>query len=141
MNIPMFSIFSAVSEILVTIIVLYTVAGNLRGGPLRWRLLGACLLFEVCVNVVYMVHRAGQVDAGPELSAMLSTLMMIHGILSLVMLMGLILIYLISTFDFKAGHPTWFQRHRAATWAFIFLWLLSVGSGEAVFVWRYFPIT
>lgn len=141
MNIPPFSIFSAVSEIFVTAIVLYTIAGNLRGRPLQWRLLGLCLLFETCVNVVYMIFRANKIDAGPELSSLLSTLLMIHGILSLVMLVGLILLYLISTFDFKAGHPTWFQRHQPATWAFIALWLISVGSGEVAFVWRYFPLS
>jgi len=62
-------------------------------------------------------------------------------VLSLLMLIGLILLFLVATFDQKAGHPTWFQRHRAGTWAFLGLWLISVGSGEAAFVWRYFPLT
>lgn len=141
MNIPAFSIFSAMSEILVTIVVLFTVTANLRGRPLRWRLLGAFLLFEVCVNVVYMIMRAGHFDAETELSGALATLLMMHGILSLVMLIGLILLYLISTFDFKAGHATWFQRHKAATWVFLVMWLISVGSGEAAFVWRYVPLS
>ena len=141
MNIPAFSIFSAVSEIAVTIIVLQTVINNLRGRPLQWKLLGACLVFEICVNVVYMIHRAAKLDAGPALTGMQQGMFAFHGILSLVMLMGLMLLYLTSTFAFKAGEPTWFQRHRGGTWAFVTMWLISVGTGEGLFVWRYLPLS
>lgn len=137
MEIPAFSIFSALSELVVTAIVLYVIIANLRGRPFAWRLLGGALVFEVCVNVVYMIKRAAAVDAYEELSRGLIVLFAVHGILSLVMLMGLILAYLVATFDQKAGRQTWFQQHPAMTWGFIGLWLLSVGSGEAAFVWRY----
>jgi hypothetical protein len=137
MDIPAFSIFSAVSELLVTAIVLYVVVANLRGRPFAWRLLGVALVFEVCVNVVYMIRRAAAAEAQEELSSGLAALFAIHGILSLMMLMGLILAYLVATFDEKARRRTWFQQHPAMTWGFIALWVASVGSGEAAFVWRY----
>ncbi len=140
MNIPTFSIFSAVSEVFVTIIVLYAVIGNLRGRPLRWKLLGVCLLFELCVNIMYMVNRAAAADTTAELPTTMKAMYAAHGILSLLMFVGLMMLYLISVFDHKSGHRTWFQRHTAGTWSFIVLWLISVGSGEAIFVWRYLPI-
>lgn len=140
MSVPAFSIFSALSEIVVTYIVLATVIGNLRGQPLRWKLLGGCLLFELCVNVMYMVNRASAVDASSGLAAGTKILLAVHGITSLVMFVLLCLLYLVATFDFKAGQPTWFQRHRAGTWAFVVAWLFAVGSGEALFIWRYFPL-
>jgi len=137
MNIPAFSIFSSISELFVTFAVLYTVISNLRGRPLKWKLLGCVLLFEVCVNVMYMVNRAPHAETSGTLRALFA----IHGILSLFMLVSLLLIYMIATFDYKAGHPTWFQRHRVGSWVFVTLWLVAVGSGEIAFVWRYFPFT
>jgi hypothetical protein len=138
-NIPTFSLFSATSELFVTAIVLYTVITNLRGKPLRWKLLGGCLLFELCINVMYMVYRSAPIDTSAELAASLRLLFMVHGILSLVMFVALVLLYVVSTIDHKLGRPTWFRRHTVGTWAFLGLWLLSVGSGEAAFIWRYFP--
>ena len=135
-DIPVFSIFSAASEIVVTIIVLYTVISNVMGKPLQWKLLGLCLMFELCVNVVYMVNRASVHDGG-ALPTHLKIMYATHGLLSLIMFVGLVLLYLVSTFDQKAGHPTWFQRHVGGTWAFVALWLISVGTGEAIFVERY----
>ncbi len=135
-GIPAFSVFSAISEIFVTIIVLYTVISNLRGRPLQWKLLGFCLMFELCVNVVYMVSRAAAHDSG-ELPTHLKIMYATHGGLSLIMFVGLVMLYLVSTFDQKAGHPTWFQRNARGTWAFVVLWLISVGTGEAIFVQRY----
>lgn len=138
-DIPAFSVFSAISELIVTAIVLYTIISNLRGQSFKWRLLGGCLVFELCVNVMYMINRAGKIDAGETLPAGLGALFAVHGTLSLVMFAALVLLYLMATFDHKAGQRTWFQRHVGATWALIGLWILSVGSGEAAFVWRYFP--
>ena len=42
MEVPLFSIFSAVSELFVTAIVLYAIIKNMKGGRLPWRMLGAC---------------------------------------------------------------------------------------------------
>lgn len=137
MNIPPFSIFSAVSEILVTVVVLYALVGNLRGGPFRWKLLGLALAFELCVNVMYMIHRAGAAERDPALSGALGALFAIHGMMSLVMFVGLLLVYLTCTFESKDGRRTWLQRHPAQSWTFIALWMIAVISGEAAFIWRY----
>jgi hypothetical protein len=61
----------------------------------------------------------------------------VHGVLSLLMLIGLIALYLLAVADVKAGRPNWFRRYPAATLVFLTLWMISVLSGEAGFVWRY----
>ncbi len=139
MNIPTFSWFSAVSELFVTAIVLYAIIGNIRGKPFRWKLLGLALLFELTVNVMYMIQRAAVADTDSNLAGGLKLMFALHGILSLVMFVALLLLYLIATFEHKAGHATWFQRHPVGAWTFVAFWLLAVGSGEAAFIWRYFP--
>lgn len=139
MEVPVFSIFSAVSELFVTAIVLYAIIKNMKGGPLPWRMLGAVLIFELCVNIVYMANRA----ASAELAAGMSTTMKIffaaHGILSLLMFAGLVVVVLLAMADQKMGRPTWFRRHVRLTWAFLFLWMVAVVSGEALFAIHYGP--
>lgn len=137
MTIPAFSIFSAVSELFVTAAVLYAVVRELRGGGLAWRLLGGVLLFEVLVNVVYMARRAAQADAEEELSPLLRVLYPAHGMLSLLMLAALVVVYLLAVGDMRGGRATWFRRHAGLTWGLIVLWVVSVLSGELIFVLRY----
>jgi len=138
MEIPAFSMFSAVSELVVTAAVLHVIVRHLKGRPFNWKLLGVVLTFETCINVIYMIKRASAADVDSGLAGPLKILFAVHGILSLVMLVALILVYLLATFDQKAGRSTWFQQHHTATWGLLFFWLLAVGSGEYAFVWRYF---
>jgi len=134
---PAFSIFSALSEILVTVVVLATVLANLRGRPLRWRLLGVVLAFELAVNVVYMAGRASQADADRTLSPGLKAFFAAHGILSLAMFVWLAAVFLISVVDLSGGRETWFVRHRRLCGVLLALWLVSVLSGEVIFASRY----
>lgn len=137
MNIPAFSLFSAISELIVTAAVLYTIVGNLRGRPFQWRLLGLVLAFELCVNIVYMSIRAAHADTTAELTRLMTALYAAHGIMSLLMFVGLLLVFMLAVIDEKSGRATWFRRHAALTYSFLLLWMISVASGEVIFVLRY----
>lgn len=133
MEIPAFSVFSAISEVFVTIGVLYAVISNLYGKPLMWKILGAVLAFELCVNVVYMAGRASAADTSTELSQGMKIFYAAHGTLSLAMFIGIVVLFILAVTDFKNGRQTWFQRHRMGTWVFVFFWMVSVVSGETIF--------
>lgn len=137
MTVPLFSIFSAISEVFVTIAVLYGVISNMRGGPLRWKLLGAVIAFELCVNVVYMAGKAAKADKSVELSTEMKLFFAGHGLLSLGMFLGLVVLYILAVIDVKSGRESWFQRHPVGTWVFVFFWMVSVTSGEIIFFMRY----
>lgn len=137
MEVPAFSIFSAISEVFVTLAVLYTIISNLRGDPFRWKLMGLVLAFELCVNIVYMVGRSSGVDASTEISSGMKLFFAGHGILSLGMFVALVIVYIVSVMDMKEGEQTWFQRHRIASYVIIAFWMVSVTSGEALFFIRY----
>jgi hypothetical protein len=137
MEIPTFSLVSAISEVFVTIAVLYAVIANLRGQPLNWKLLGVVLAFELCINVVYMAGRASAADTDTTLSTGMKIFFAGHGILSLLMFLGLGVVFLLSVIDISSGRETWFVRHRRLAWTFIFFWMVSVLSGEAIFLLRY----
>lgn len=137
MSVPAFSIFSAISEVFVTIAVLYAVLSNLYGKPLRWPLLGAVIAFELCVNVVYMAGKAADADADSTLSTGMKLFFAGHGILSLAMFLGLAVLFILAVIDVKSGRPSWFQRHPVGTWTFVFFWMVSVISGETIFFLHY----
>jgi len=134
-----FSTFAAISELFVTTAVLTVIIGNLRGRSLRWKLLWGTLAFELFINISYMVSRAvviAQNDPEP-LSTWIGVVGALHGVLSLVMFVGLIVLALLATRAFRRGE-VFFQKHRTLSLVFIVLWLISVGSGEVIYlaVWH-----
>lgn len=135
--VPAFSIFSAISEVFVTIAVLYAVISNMKGRPLNWKLLGAVLAFELCVNVVYMAGRAAKADTDSTLTTGMKLFFAGHGILSLAMFLGIVVLFIFAVIDIKSGRASWFQRHKTGTWVFVFFWMVSVLSGEAIFFMRF----
>jgi uncharacterized membrane protein YozB (DUF420 family) len=137
MEVPAFSIFSAISEVFVTIAVLYAVISNMNGKPLNWKLLGLVLTFELCVNVVYMAGRASHADTDTTLSTGMKLFFAGHGILSLAMFLGIVVLFILAVMDVKSGRDSWFQRHRTGSWIFVFFWMVSVISGEAIFFMRF----
>lgn len=136
-TIPPFSIFSAISEVFVTIAVLYAIITNLKGRPFNWKLLGGVLAFELTVNVVYMAGRAAAADKSTELSTQMKLFFAGHGILSLLMFLSLCVVYLLSVVDLANERDSWFVRHRTLSWTMIVFWMISVTTGEAIFVMRY----
>nr|BAL53769.1 hypothetical protein HGMM_F08F07C28 [uncultured Acetothermia bacterium]BAL59467.1 hypothetical protein HGMM_OP4C103 [Candidatus Acetothermum autotrophicum] len=136
--IPVFSIFSAASELVVTALVLYVIISNMRGQVLRWKLLLAVLLFEVLVNVGYMIYRASHMagETSEALSPLLRGLAGFHGALSLIMLLVLIQLSFLAYWQMQRGRQ-YFQEHRVISVLFIVVWLVSVLSGELFFALRY----
>lgn len=137
MEIPLFSWFSAISEMFVTLGVLYGIITCLRGNPLPKKLLGAVLIFEFTINVVYMAKMAGKADSSSELSAAMKAFFAAHGILSLLMFIAIAATYLLALADEMKGRPNWFYRNKVWSYVLIFFWILSVGSGEVMFYLRY----
>lgn len=139
MHIPGFSLFSAISELFVTAGVLFVVRRNWTRRPFPFALFLTVSLFEAMVNVMYMANRSAAASA-PNAAETLSTGMKIafaaHGLLSLVAYLVFVVLGVLAYQEFKAGR--WFFRDRPAlTWSFLVLWIISIGSGEVLFVLRY----
>lgn len=136
-TVPAYSIFSATSELFVTAGVLYSIIANLKGRPFPWKVLGLVVAFEGIVNVVYMARMAGRADKSSELSQMAKLIFAGHGMLSLLMYLALAVCFVLAVKDVKDGRETWFVRHRMGSWTLVFFWMVSIISGEAIFLWRY----
>ncbi len=139
MNVPPFSIFSAISELFVTAGVLYVIRRNWTRRPFPFALFLGVTLFEALVNVMYMANRsaaAAAPGAAEALSAGMKILYAAHGLLSIVAYLLFVVLGTLAYQEQKASR--WFFRdHPRLTWAFLVMWTISIGSGEAIFVMRY----
>jgi hypothetical protein len=137
LQIPPFSLFSAISELFVTAAVFYVVWRNWNRKPFPLPLFIAVALFEAMVNVAYMATRASRASAGADtMSTGMKIMFAAHGMLSLLAFLVFVVLAVYAWLDQRAGR--WFFRERPAlTWAFLALWVISVGSGEVLFVIRY----
>ena len=144
MHIPAFSLFSAISELFVTAGVLFVVRRNWTRRPFPFALFLGVALFEGLINVMYMAKRASDASGAPVAAAhALSTGMKIgfavHGLLSLLAYLVFVVLGVFAHQEQQQKEPRWFFRERPAlTWTFLVFWAISIGSGEALFVLRYF---
>jgi hypothetical protein len=88
---------------------------------------------------MYMASRSAAASA-PGSTEALSTGMKIayagHGLLSLLAYLIFVVLGTLAYQEQKAGR--WFFPSRPAlTWSFLVLWLVSIGSGEVIFVLHY----
>ncbi len=140
MSIPPFSLFSAVSELLVTAGVLFVVRRNWTRRPFPFAVFLGVALFEGLVNVMYMAGRASEASAGHPAAATLGMGMKLafaaHGLLSL---LAYLVFVVLGTLAHQAqDQGSWFFRERPAlTWSFLVVWTISIVSGEVIFALRY----
>ncbi|HVP15376.1 MAG TPA: hypothetical protein VMS88_07515 [Terriglobales bacterium] len=138
MSIPTFSVFSALSEILVTAGVLFIIRRNWTRRRFSLAFFLVVALFEASVNVMYMASRAAQAGAGaaPPLAPGLKLAYAGHGILSLLAYLVFVMLGVFAWQDQRNGRYL-FRERPAMTWTFLAVWLVSVASGEGIFLARY----
>ena len=137
MHVPAFSIFSAVSELLVTAGVAIVVSRNGSGRKFPLALFLAVALFEALVNVAYMANRTARAASGADtMSSTMRLAFALHGMVSLLAYLWFVVLGVIAAVQQQAGR-FWFREHRLHTVLFLVVWTISVGSGEAMFVVRY----
>lgn len=137
MDIPTFSIFSAVSELFVTAGVLWVIRRNWtrRTFPL-WVFLSVAL-FEALVNVLYMANRSAQAATGAhELSTGMKIFYAAHGTISLAAYLVFVVLGIFAYQEQKDGR-FFFRERPVLTWTFLVVWIVSITSGEAIFLYRY----
>ena len=133
-DVPAFSTFSAISELFVSAAVFYFFYQAIRRDNYRWGLLTITIAFETLVNITYMASRLSQhADSGVERPAWITALLAAHGILSLVMFLGLIVLVLVAFRRHKVEGDNFLRAQRPLSYAFLLLWTASVLSGELLY--------
>lgn len=140
MNAPAFSTFSAIAEFFVTAGVFYIVLRSYRQKGFAWLFAAALVVFEFSVNMMYMIFRMREVSAAGSQHAAggspYGLFMAAHGMLSLLVFV-LFVVFAYLAFVAMKRNRHFFQDHPGITWGFLGLWMLSVGSGEILYVLNY----
>lgn len=129
------STFSAVTELGVTAAVYAFLHGAYYHDRFRNGLLAFALTYEVLVNIAYMTFRLFQ-DSHAEYPGWFSALLAGHGLLSLVMFLGLVAIFAMAAVLRRRGRNL-FREQPQMTASFAVMWGLSILSGEAIYVYLY----
>ena len=137
MGVPSFSVFSAVSELFVTAAVLYLVRRNWTGRGFSLPLFIGVALFEAFVNVAYMANRASRAASGHDTIAPgMKIFFALHGMLSLLAFLWFVVLAVFAWQEQRAGR-SFFRARPVLTTVFVVVWMVSVLSGETLFVLRY----
>ena len=136
MHIPPFSLFSAISELFVTAGVFWVIRRNWTRRPFPLALFLTVALFEAFVNVLYMASRSSAAASGNTIPPNMRLFFALHGMLSLLAYLVFVVFGVLAYQDQREGR-FWFRDRPVITWTFIVVWIISVGSGEVLFVTRY----
>ncbi len=134
---PAFSVFSALSELLVTAGVLYIVRRNWTRRRFALGVFLAVALFEAFVNVMYMATRAAQAGGGGSpLTTGMKLAYASHGLLSLLAYLVFVMLGVFAWQE-QRNDRYFFRERPGLTIGFLAVWLVSVISGEGIFLARY----
>lgn len=139
---PAFSSLSAATELLVSAAVYWFFFRALRFGDHRWGLILVAIAYETLFNITYMVsrlvvHQEGRTHEHP---AWVTGFVVVHGLLSLVMFLGLIAYVAWGRRAWNSGAPNPFGAHRRLSVQFLVWWTLSVASGEAIYLFYWLGV-
>lgn len=135
--VPWFSAFSAFTELLVTAAIFYVLWMAVYRDEFKAGVLGVALAYEVIFNISYMTSRLfTHTDTGHHADWMVA-LLAGHGILSLVMFLGLVALGGVAYVKHRREGRNLFAERVGLTGVFVVLWTISILSGEAIFFLEY----
>ncbi|MCB9810838.1 MAG: hypothetical protein H6779_00945 [Candidatus Nomurabacteria bacterium] len=139
MEIPVFSIISLITEILVTVSVLVIIYKAYYTGVFMRGFAFFVLGYEIMFNISYMLsrvlhHLPEHHDSHHEPFEL--GLAIFHGTFSLIMFIGLVIFFLMAAKKYATGE-NYFAKHPRFTSLFIAAWLVSVFSGMLFFYLLY----
>jgi len=131
-----FSTFSAITELIVTAAVFTYLWQGWRNDRLLTGLITGALVYEIAVNVAYMTFRIISPPTTHVYPGWVEAVLPWHGILSLLMLLGLIGLVIEAHRFGKRGENVLRLRPRT-TLGFALLWTVSIVSGELIYIATY----
>ncbi len=133
---PLYSTLTLIAELFVSAAVFYSVYSGYKRNRFPAKLAGAALLYEILFNISYMVSRLS-VHVNAQEPPFGLALAIVHGSLSLVMFISLILFFILAWANYRKG-VNYFREHKYITFVFLFFWTLSVLSGMLFYFVEYF---
>ncbi len=127
-NAPLYSSLTLFAEIVISAIIYYTIYQGYKNNKFLTKLATFALSYEIIFNISYMVYRTfTHKETVPHPPAVIA-LAAIHGSLSLLMFLSLIVFFVLAWKNYKKG-LNFFKDHRNLTLVFLIFWTFSVVSG------------
>lgn len=139
---PLYSTFSAVTELFVTAAVFWFFYQALAHANYRWGLIAVAIVYEILFNISYMVRRLFAHEEGVTHvhEPWVTWFVAAHGTLSLLMFIGLIGLVVWAWRRQRHGEVHPIGRRRALSYVFLGLWTVSILSGEAIYAFYFLGI-
>ena len=137
MHAPLFSTITLGTELVISTIIYYTLYQGYKHNKFPTLLAGLALLYEVIFNISYMASRIpSQEHAAKVASGFVIALAIIHGTLSLLMFLSLVLFFVIAWTRYRKG-VNYFLNHKILTLLFLIFWTFSIVSGVLFYFVEY----
>jgi hypothetical protein len=136
MHIPLWSVVTLCTELIVTISVYFIIWKAYRTGVFLRLFAFTVLVYEVLFNISYMLGREIGGQSTIVYSPYTTALAIFHGTFSLVMFLALVVFFLAAARAYKRGE-NYFLTHRRLTLTFVVAWGVSILSGITFFVSLY----
>lgn len=137
MHAPLYSTITLCAELIISSIIYYTLYQGYKNKKFPAKLAGFALLYEIVFNISYMASRVpSQAKATHVESAFVIALAIVHGILSLIMFLALIVFFIFAWTRYKKG-INYFATHKVLTFTFLFFWTFSIVSGVVFYLVEY----
>ncbi len=134
---PLFSTITLFTELIVTFIVFYTIFKGYRHNKFPTVPAFFALAYETFFNISYMFSRVpAHAKAAKATSPLLIILAIVHGVLSLIMFVALIVFFILAWRSYKK-EKNYFLEHKRITFTFLFFWTFSIVSGVLFYLLEY----
>lgn len=134
---PLFSTITLFTELLVTSVVYYTIYKGYKHNKFPSKLAFGALLYETFFNISYMATRVpAHAKAAKNEAGFVVLLAIIHGTLSLIMFVALVVFFIIAWRKYKK-EINYFSQHKKLTFTFLFFWTFSILSGVLFYLIEY----
>ena len=137
MHAPLYSTITLFAELVISGIIYFTIYQGYKHNRFFSMLAGFALLYEICFNISYMVSRVPEHAKFDKVApAVIIVFAIVHGVLSLLMFLALIVFFVFAFFSYRKGN-NFFQKHKILTTIFLIFWTFSIVSGIIFYLLEY----
>lgn len=137
MHAPLYSTITLIAEIGISAAIYYTIYRGYRDAIFSTKLAGLALIYEIVFNMSYMVSQVPHhVHAARIESPFIIVLAIVHGVLSLIMFLTLIIFFVIAWRQYRKK-INFFKIQATLTTFFLIFWTFSVVSGILFYLMEY----
>jgi uncharacterized membrane protein YozB (DUF420 family) len=133
---PAYSTFALIAEPFVTAAVFYTFYQGFRHDRFPKMIAFGAIAYETLFNISYMFYKLPD-HLSRFNKAWYTALAATHGILSILMFIGLIVFFILAYRNYKKG-VNYFRKHKYISIIFLSFWLIALFTGFAMYYTTYY---